>query len=241
MPQTELDEEPEEFEQAMYHISHDVRAPLRAVRQISDWLREDIGSAVPGMPKDFFEYLDTMDTQVKRADMILLDIRTFSRVGRIADRVSEIDLASAIYAARDNLRPPNGFRTEVCVVDASLMASFNEMQLLFETLISNAVKHHDRDVGVIEIASVERAGMLVITVTDDGPGIPEKFHKRVFDMMSTLKSRDVCEGSGLGLPIARKIVRALGGSIRVAPTEQTRGCTIEILIPRRSRTQRTAA
>ena len=70
-----------------------------------------------------------------------------------------------------------------------------------------------------------------LTVSDDGPGIPPQFREAVFDPLRTLKPRDVCEGSGMGLAIARKIVTRLGGTISLAETEGTRGTTVSFTLP----------
>ena len=83
--------------------------------------------------------------------------------------------------------------------------------------IGNAIKHHDRSVGSVDVDVADCGDHWRFSVTDDGPGIPEKYRESVFEMFSTLKSRDQVEGSGMGLALVRKIVRRMGGACGIAP------------------------
>ncbi|RYZ88116.1 MAG: ATP-binding protein, partial [Moraxellaceae bacterium] len=87
-------------------------------------------------------------------------------------------------------------------------------ELVIRNLFSNAIKHHDKDEGIIKISSrLLNDDYIEFTVCDDGPGIPEKFHNRIFGMFQTLKPRDELEGSGMGLALIKKIVETYGGCI----------------------------
>ena len=102
---------------------------------------------------------------------------------------------------------------------------------LFSALISNAIKHHDQREGHLRISTARKSGDCVITVTDDGPGIPEKYRDRVFEVMTTLKPRDEIEGSGMGLALVRKIVDIYGGEIAWLATPEERGTSIQLRFP----------
>jgi signal transduction histidine kinase len=86
-------------------------------------------------------------------------------------------------------------------------------------LISNAIKHHDRKEGHIELEVEDRGGLFDFAVKDDGPGIPAQFHDEIFKIFRTLKPRDQVEGSGMGLAIVRKHIDISGGSIWLESTE----------------------
>jgi signal transduction histidine kinase len=93
------------------------------------------------------------------------------------------------------------------------------LQQVLYNLIGNAIKHHDRVGGLIEVGVTETASRLRFTVRDDGPGIPEEFHEKIFGMFHTLKPRDQVEGSGMGLALVKKIVERFGGTVTVISGE----------------------
>ena len=102
--------------------------------------------------------------------------------------------------------------------------------------MSNAIKHHDRPAkGHIWIESRDTTGAFEFTVTDDGPGIPEKFHDRVFGMFQTLKPRDEVEGSGMGLAIVKKLVESQSGTIWMGQGREGRGLSVHFTWPKKNK------
>lgn len=221
----------EDFEEIIYHISHDVRASIRALKTLPAWLREDLQVEGVVLSDSVQRTLAMLETQAARADMMLLDLRTYSRVGRQCDETSIVALKGAIEEAAGQVDVPPNFQLETDLKVHALKGARNELSLLFQVLISNAVKHHDRPNIGMRIQSSMESDAIHITVDDDGPGIEPQFRDRVFDLMSTLRPRDACEGSGLGLSIARKIVARLGGYIFVGEKKEGRGARFEIRLP----------
>ena len=80
-------------------------------------------------------------------------------------------------------------------------------------LLGNAVKHHDRSVGLVAVSARDRGAHVEFVVSDDGPGIPAQFHEKVFRMFQTLRPRDAVEGSGMGLALVKKLVETAGGTL----------------------------
>ena len=221
----------DEVDQIIYHITHDLRASLRALKSLPGWLREDLTANGATPSTSVLEILEMLEQQAERADTMLLDLRTFSRIGRMGDEPAMIPFSEALDGALERVDLPAGFSVSREIEVKSLRAPRNELRELFFAVISNAVKHHDRDHGKIAVGASMQAGDIVITIEDDGPGIPQQFCERVFVMMATLRARDDCPGSGLGLSIARKIVDRLGGSITAAPVGDDRGTCITIRLP----------
>jgi signal transduction histidine kinase len=93
------------------------------------------------------------------------------------------------------------------------------LQQILMNLINNAIKHHDKRNGTIEIMVEDNDTDYVFAVKDDGPGIPEQFHDRIFKIFQTLKPRDQVEGSGMGLAMVKKNVEVLGGTISLESSE----------------------
>ena len=91
----------------------------------------------------------------------------------------------------------------------------------------NAIKHHDRTDGRIWITGADLGDKVSFTVTDDGAGIPEEYHARVFGMFQTLRRRDEVEGSGLGLAMVKRYVERNGGDITLDSTDGARGAAFQ--------------
>ena len=129
------------------------------------------------------------------------------------------------------LNIPAGFSIDLNLRCDELRMGDRDILTLFSALISNAMKHHDMSDGRLTISSVRKAGRCVITFSDDGPGIPEKYRERVFEVMTTLRPRDEIEGSGMGLALVRKIVDIYGGRISWLSEAEKRGTSIELSFP----------
>ncbi len=104
------------------------------------------------------------------------------------------------------------------------------LQQVLYNLINNAIKHHDREEGEIEVDVARTEDGVRFSVRDDGPGIPAEFHERIFEMFHTLKPRDQVEGSGMGLAVVKKTVERFGGVITVA-SEGGRGTEFSFTWP----------
>lgn len=219
------------FEQVLYHITHDLRATLRALKTVPEWIREDLAADGRQLSKDTDENLSMLEVQAARADQMLMDLRTYARVGRMHDPVCLVCLDATITRITSRGAIPRKFRLTSDLQAPAIMGPANEIDLLLGALVSNAIKHHDRAPGNIHVASTGLNEQIIISVEDDGPGIAPEFRERVFDMMTTLRARDHCEGSGLGLSIARKIAEHHGGTIRITDPTQERGCRVEIRWP----------
>jgi signal transduction histidine kinase len=109
-------------------------------------------------------------------------------------------------------------------------------------LISNAIKHHDKDSGTITVRATFKNDRLHFSVSDDGPGIPEQYQDRVFALFQTLRSRDEVEGSGLGLAIIRKLIERYDCEITLTSNpSQQRGTMFSFDFPAERPTIRQAA
>lgn len=92
--------------------------------------------------------------------------------------------------------------------------------MIFQNLIGNAFKHHDRpEDGRVHVRAHGMDGFVTFTLEDDGSGIPARYHERIFGLFQTLRPRDEVEGSGMGLAVVKKAVESHGGTLRVASAE----------------------
>ena len=219
-----------EFEDFVYLISHDVRNSVRALIELPQWIEEDLSEAGVKMDGPVGRNIELMNRHTGRLDRMLVDLLAFSRVGRMQDMV-HADLAAVLDEVLDEVILPAGFRLVRAFDCTHLHIGERDILTLLTALISNAVKHHDRAAGKIIVSAHRERANVVLSVTDDGPGIPENFRGQVMDAMTTLRPRDEVEGSGMGLAIARKIALRYGGSISLSAPSDDRGTRVQVVLP----------
>ena len=112
------------------------------------------------------------------------------------------------------------------------------LETVLRNLINNAIKHHDRRDGHVQIAVQDLGEFFEFSISDDGPGIAPEYHERIFQLFQTLKPRDQVEGSGMGLAIVKKIVESRNGRITVT-SEPGQGATFTFTWPKEQESTRT--
>jgi PAS domain S-box-containing protein len=197
-----------------YAASHDLKAPLRVIDNASKWLEEDLAEHLTG---EMRENMQMLRGRVKRMDKLLNDLLAYSRIGRktdaaYAEMVCGRDLMADVVAL---VAPLETFRILISPTFADIQVCRMPLQQILMNLINNAIKHHDKRSGEVEVSVEPGDPMHTFVVKDDGPGIDPRFHTRIFDMFQTLKPRDQVEGSGMGLAMVRKHVEVMGGVVTV--------------------------
>ncbi|WP_329183875.1 sensor histidine kinase [Actinacidiphila glaucinigra] len=231
-----------ELEQFAYVASHDLQEPLRKVASFCQLLE-----------KRYAESLDERGTQyiafavdgAKRMQVLINDLLTFSRVGRLNDASVPVALDEPLDRALGNLsvaieesgavieRPP---ALPGVVGDPTLLA------MLWQNLVGNAVKfraeHRPPRVTITldgpgaaqDLGRPDGDGMLHFSVTDNGIGVPAEFADKIFVIFQRLHSRDSYGGTGIGLALCKKIVEYHGGRIRLDPG-RSQGTRIRFTLP----------
>ena len=205
----ELEKANRELDEFAYTASHDLRAPLTGVSTVAQWILDDDATLTP----ESRERLVLIQGRIRRMSRLLTDIHDYARAGRSAQLSGTMMSAATLVAdVAATAHLPPGFAV---VADPSLdsaQVARVPLEQVLHNLIGNAIKHHDRQAGVVTVALVARGRWLRFSVTDDGPGIPEQYREAVFEMFRTLKPRDQVEGNGMGLALVRKIVARMGGA-----------------------------
>ncbi len=219
--QRDLERSNADLEEFAYAASHDLKAPLRAIGHLAQWIGEDLGAAAN---PDTVENLRMLQGRVARLQLLLDGLLAYSRVGRHTDApVEDVDIAALVQDITAMLAPPPGF-TVACEGEMPVIRTHRApITVVLTNLIGNGVKHHDRSEGRITVAMRLQDGVAEFRVSDDGPGIAPRFHDRIFVIFQTLASRDDVESSGIGLAIVKKKVQAHGGRIWVESAPPARG------------------
>lgn len=214
----ELKRSNEELDNFAYVASHDLKAPLRVIDNTSRWLEEDLEQH---LNEDNKENMNLLRSRVKRMEKLLDDLLEYSRIGRKTDErftetISGDDLMQDVLLL---LSSSKTFKINISPKFNELKLNRMPLQQIFVNLINNAIKHHDKKKGTIEVTVDHQKDQLLFAVKDDGPGIPEKFHSQIFKMFQTLKPRDRVEGSGMGLAMVHKHIEHFGGQLKLKSEE----------------------
>lgn len=214
----------QELERFAYAAPHDLRSPLRAISSLTGWLEDDLQ---PVLTDDSREHLALMKNRVSRMESLLTGLLQYSRNGRGDDDVQLINGCSVAVDVLDLIDVPSGFTIEVSPDLPDFYGDKAPVTHVLQNLVYNAIKHHDRTDGRIWITGAALGDKVSFTVTDDGAGIPEEYHARVFGMFQTLRRRDEVEGSGLGLAMVKRYVERNGGDITLDSTDGARGAAFQ--------------
>lgn len=230
----ELKRSNDELNHFAYIASHDLKTPLQSIDMLSQWIEEDLG---PTLTDESRQHMTLLRAQVRRMTDLLESLLRYSRVGGTEERIEDVDTAGLVREVTELLSPPNDIRVVVEGELPILKTARAPLFQVFHNLIDNAIKHHDREDGLITISSIPGdGGFHTIVVSDDGPGIPSMFRERVFQMFQRLRSSEDVQGSGMGLALVKKIVNLHGGTIDL-DAHDGRGATFRFTWPRETKSR----
>lgn len=199
----ELKRSNKELNDFAYVASHDLKAPLRGIMQLSSWIEEDIADFASDETKS---NLALLMNRTSRLENLLEDLLTYSRIGRKIGEIQTINISDLILNIFDLQSPPEGVSITCQSKLPELKTHLIPLEIIFRNLISNAIKHRNGDKLMITVSAQELPAHYQFSVEDNGAGIPKKHHKQIFELFKTLKPRDEVEGSGMGLSIIKKLL-----------------------------------
>jgi len=221
----------EELSQFAYVTSHDLKAPLRAIHNYADFLREDLEETLGG---EQLEYLNGLTLAVKQGEALIDDLLAFSRIGRLKQNIEELDLGTVLREMKTTLESTE--EVEITTPDEwpVIESEKSLLKQILSNLLSNAIKFNKSSIKLIELGwQSAEGGFIELYVRDNGIGIDSSYHDQIFRIFQRLHNREEFEGTGIGLAIVRKAVNLMGGSIRVESTPGS-GSTFFVTLPKKS-------
>lgn len=201
-----------ELDQFAYITAHDLKAPLRAIASLSEWIEEDIHDSIPATTQ---AQMQLLRSRVYRMQALLDSLLEYARSGRRHAPIVPVDVHLLLSEIIGVLAPPATFAIEI----TSAMPTFNtrrqSLKQVFTHLIDNAIRHHPTEMGTVKISAIDLADRYEFTIADNGEGIEPEFQEKIYTIFQTLKARDIEENIGAGLAIVKKIVTAEGGEIQL--------------------------
>ncbi len=219
----------EELNRFAWIASHDLKSPLRAIDHLAGWIEEDAGVQ---LNPDTRQHILTLRQRVRRMDGLLDDVLTYAQLDRKLDpaRIEWVDGRELVANAISLLDIPAAARIEI-TGDMPERLPRMPLKLVLSNLIGNAIVHNPEPDARVWIEVAESEEHHVISVRDNGPGIPAEHHARIFEMFQKLDKRAHAEGNGMGLAFVRRLLEVHGGAVHV-DSDGKNGATFRVVWPK---------
>lgn len=226
----QLEESNRELEAFSYTVSHDLRAPLRAIDGFARILDDDFHET---LPPESLRYLGIIRTNTHRMGMLIEDLLGYSRVGRTALRPVHIDMQALVTEVASAVLPPDD-AARIELRTGALPPAWGDpalLRMVWMNLLQNAIKFTaHRDIARIEISGASADGIAHYTISDNGAGFDMRHADKLFGVFQRLHSADAFEGTGVGLAIVHRILSRHGGRIEGHGTPDV-GATFTFTLP----------
>ena len=224
----ELKSKNEELSRYAHLISHDLRSPMQSIYQLSKIIaKESEGNLSEKAEKAMVQ----LQKKALQSQELVDGILKHSLAGEQAYKPEKIQLPLFINELVEFCSPPSDIQIITEVSDSEIVSDSIILHQILQNLISNAIKYNDKEQGLIRIVANANETELIFEIIDNGPGIPEKYHERIFGMFQTLSYADRFgnKGTGIGLHTVKNLVVLLGGLITIE-SKEGEGSTFRITL-----------
>ncbi|MBD2335567.1 GHKL domain-containing protein [Calothrix sp. FACHB-156] len=193
-----------------YVVSHDLKAPLRGISSLSEWLLSDYGEQFDNEGKELVRLLIS---RVKKMYNLIDGILQYSRAGSYREKKTQVNLNDVVRDVIDLLAPPENIQIEITSTLPIISAETTRIKQIFQNLLSNAIKFIDKPEGKIIINCTEDNIYWQFSIVDNGLGIEAKYFTKIFQIFQKLSNDDNSDSTGIGLSLVKKIVELYGGTV----------------------------
>lgn len=216
-----------ELDEFLYRVAHDLRASVRALEHLPDWIVEDLeadGVRISESPRRSLAFISS---HARRLEHILTGLMDFARCGRAQMAVDQAprEVLEAVVA---DLAPPEGVTVENELADGSIHIGQTDLAQIFHVLVSNAIRFCPERPTTIRVTGQPAGASWEIAVIDEGPGIAAEHREAAFRPLVKLVSRDRDEGAGMGLAVLARIVARTGGRAWIEAGPEGRGTAVHL-------------
>jgi len=213
-----------------YITAHDLKTPLRGIKTLTDWIATDYADK---FDDDGKKSVDLLNKRVSRMYNYIDAIKQYASIGYEKENKVTVDLKTIVSEVIDKLAPPENIEIKIENELPVIQCEEGRIKQVFLHLLDNAIKYMDKAQGRIVLRCDQEPACWKFSIADNGPGIDEKYHEKIFEIFQTLSPKDQCETTGIGLSIAKKIVELNDGQIWVQ-SHLGQGSTFFFTLPKQS-------
>ncbi|MFK7947198.1 MAG: ATP-binding protein [Saprospiraceae bacterium] len=222
-----------ELKEFAYIVSHDLKAPLRAIDSLTEWIAEDYEEDLDEEGKNLIQ---TLKGRVTTMNQLIDGVLQYSRISQVRTTPEETDLNEIIEYVWALEKPAAHFSLNINQPLPTIFANYDKIQELIQKLIQNAIRFNDKEKAIITINWSEDNNFIHINIKDNGIGISEKDFDEIFKIFKTLDKKKYKNQIGLGLTLAKRIVEIYNGEITLHSTVKE-GTTFTISLPKKNISQ----
>ncbi|WP_299183282.1 ATP-binding protein [uncultured Aquimarina sp.] len=214
-----LEKSNKELNDFAHVVSHDLKSPLRSMNALINWLKEDYEDK---LDENAVTSFNSLLNKIEKMDHMIDGILSYSSIDRNEKEGKEVSLDKVVSDILEMIYVPETFSINIHDTLPVMIGDRFRFQQLFQNIISNAIKYNDKEKGILDIKCNDIGDFWEITLADNGPGIPEAYHRKIFEIFQT--AQDKSKSTGIGLSIVKKIVNMYGGEVDVS-SEENKGTT----------------
>ena len=222
-----------ELKEFAYIVSHDLKAPLRAIDSLTKWIAEDYKGDLDTEGQDLIQ---TLKNRVIIMNQLIDGILQYSRISRVNSKSETTDLNEIIQYVWTLEKPAEHFSLNIEKPLPKIFVNYNKIQELFQKIIQNAIRFNDKEKAIISINWSEDKDYIYIDFQDNGIGIKEKNFDEIFKIFKTLEKKKYTNQIGIGLTLAKRIVEIYNGEITLI-SKIGAGTTFTISFPKKNITK----
>ena len=223
----ELSRSNKELQEFAYIAAHDLKAPLRAIATLANWISTDCAESFDEQGK---KQVQMLIDKVKQMSSLIDGILKYSKAGNTTKGWQEVDLNSVVSDIINQIDSSKNVEITIDNELPTLACEKTHIVQIFQNLLTNAVKFMEKSDGQINIGCIPQDDVWKFSISDNGPGIEQKHCDRIFKMFQTLSPQNNSESTGIGLAIVKKIVELNEGKVWVE-SEPGKGSSFFFTLP----------
>ncbi|WP_350292958.1 PAS domain S-box protein [uncultured Croceitalea sp.] len=206
----DLENSNQELQEYAHIVSHDLKSPLRSISAITSWIKEDYYEMLDDNGKN---NLSLLQDKVESMDKLISGILEYSTANSSDLKNTKVDLNKIVEEIKESIYIPKNVEVIIPKSLPTIKADGTKMYQLFQNIIGNAVVHIDKKNGLVEVIFKETEDFWQFSIKDNGVGIAEKYHKKIFEIFQSVGEKE--RSTGIGLSIVKKIVDRYDGKVWV--------------------------